>query len=218
VADTDAEVWVLRTRPTGRRNDAMNETRPTDTPWRWGGKPTLLGLAVLVGVASFVGMATSQRPPPPSRAAVAPPEPTPVERGHYLVQIAGCNDCHTSGYAQAGGSIPEPHWLTGDTLGYRGPWGTTYASNLRLYMQNFSEAQWVQLAQNLRTRPPMPWVGLQHMTPADLRALYHFVRSLGPAAATVCAVSGAAPMNRRTWRARPRQTHQPVTRCQGETL
>jgi mono/diheme cytochrome c family protein len=181
VADTDAEVWVLRTRPTGRRNDAMNETRPTHTPWRWGGRPTLLGLAVLVGVACFVAIVASQRPTPPSRAAVAPPEPTPVERGQYLVQIAACNDCHTSGYVQAGGSIPEQRWLTGDTLGYRGPWGTTYAPNLRLLMQYFSEAQWVQLAQHLQTRPPMPWFVLQHMTDADLGAIYHYVRSLGPA-------------------------------------
>ena len=122
-------------------------------------------------------------PPLRSRAAVAQPEPTPVERGRYLVQIAGCNDCHTAGYVQAGGTIPEPHWLTGESLGFRGPWGTTYASNLRLYMQNFSEAQWVQIAQTIQTRPPMPWFVLHHMTDADLRALYPFVRSLGPAGA-----------------------------------
>ena len=36
----------------------------------------------------------------PARAAVAPPEPTPVERGRYLVQIASCNDCHTYGMRQ----------------------------------------------------------------------------------------------------------------------
>ena len=87
----------------------MNETRPTNTPWRWGSRPTLLGLAVLVGVACFVATVASQMHTPPSRSAVAQSEPTPVERGRYLVQIAGCNDCHTAGYVQAGGSIPEPH-------------------------------------------------------------------------------------------------------------
>ena len=59
-----------------------------------------------------------------------------IERGRYLVKIAGCNDCHTPGYAQAGGSVPENKWLMGDTLGYQGPWGTTYPVNLRLYMQD----------------------------------------------------------------------------------
>jgi hypothetical protein len=91
----------------------MNDPRPTHTPWRWGGRPTRLGLAVLVGVACVVATVASPRQTPPSRAAVAPPEPTPVERGRYLVQIAGGHDCHTAGYVQAGGSRPEPHWLTG---------------------------------------------------------------------------------------------------------
>jgi hypothetical protein len=77
--------------------------------------------------------------------------------------------------------IPESHGLTGETLGYRGPWGTTYAINLRLYMPNFSAAPWVQLAQHLQTRPPMPWCVLRHMTDAELDAMYHVIRSLGPA-------------------------------------
>jgi hypothetical protein len=48
-----------------------------------------------------------------------------VERGRYLVKIAGCNDCHTRSYAVQGGQVPEPLWLTGDELGWRGAWGTT---------------------------------------------------------------------------------------------
>jgi len=59
-----------------------------------------------------------------------------LDRGRYLVKIAGCNDCHTAGYAETAGKVPEKQWLTGDQLGWRGPWGTTYAANLRLYMQN----------------------------------------------------------------------------------
>ncbi|MDX1487796.1 MAG: hypothetical protein R3268_06320, partial [Acidiferrobacterales bacterium] len=59
-------------------------------------------------------------------------DPKLVERGRYLSVIAGCNDCHTSGYLWSNGDVPEKDWLTGDTLGWRGPWGTTYAVNLRL--------------------------------------------------------------------------------------
>ena len=55
-----------------------------------------------------------------------------VARGRYLITIAGCNDCHTPNYPQSGGKTPEKEWLTGDALGWRGPWGTTYAPNLRL--------------------------------------------------------------------------------------
>lgn len=52
-----------------------------------------------------------------------------VERGRYLVRIAGRNDCHTPGYAERGGDVPEAQWLVGDALGWRGPSGTTYAAD-----------------------------------------------------------------------------------------
>jgi len=45
-----------------------------------------------------------------------------LERGRYIAQIAGCNDCHTPNYAQSGGRVPEKDWLIGDRLGWRGPW------------------------------------------------------------------------------------------------
>ena len=104
-----------------------------------------------------------------------------IEHGRYLVRIAGCNDCHTPNYPQTGGKVPESEWLTGDALGWRGPWGTTYPTNLRLYMQDLTEEQWVKKAKTLNARPPMPWFNLRDMTAPDLRALYRYVRYLGPA-------------------------------------
>lgn len=104
-----------------------------------------------------------------------------IERGRYLVKIAGCNDCHTPGYAQTGGKVPVKQWLTGDHLGWRGPWGTTYPSNLRLYMGKLSEDQWLKVARTAEFRPPMPWFALHDMKIQDLRAIYKFVRHLGPA-------------------------------------
>jgi mono/diheme cytochrome c family protein len=104
-----------------------------------------------------------------------------VERGRYVVSIAGCNDCHTPNYAPSGGKVAEKDWLTGDALGWRGPWGTTYAPNLRLSMPQMTEEQWVKKAKTLTTRPPMPWFNLHHMSDADLRAIYRYVRHLGPA-------------------------------------
>ena len=103
-----------------------------------------------------------------------------LERGNYLVRIGGCNDCHTPGYAPSGGKTAEAQWLTGDRLGWRGPWGTTYASNLRTYIQSLTEAQWLKKAKSLKTRPPMPWFTVQQMSTADLRAIYAYVRHLGP--------------------------------------
>ncbi|MFY4729012.1 hypothetical protein ACOSYY_08090, partial [Nitrospira sp. BLG_2] len=53
------------------------------------------------------------------------------DRARYIIKIAGCNDCHTTGYAEAAGKIPEQDGLKGDATGWRVPWGTTDASNLR---------------------------------------------------------------------------------------
>jgi mono/diheme cytochrome c family protein len=103
-----------------------------------------------------------------------------VERGRYLSKIGGCNDCHTPGYMQSAGKVPENVWLTGDALGWRGPWGTTYASNLRDKVPKMSEVQWVQYARTTELRPPMPWFALRDMSDADLRALYRFIVYLGP--------------------------------------
>lgn len=104
-----------------------------------------------------------------------------VERGRYLTRIAGCNDCHTAGYQQKNGAVAEQDWLTGDSIGWRGAWGTTYATNLRLHVEPLSEAQWVTIVRNKPARPPMPWYALRDMTDDDLRALYAFIRHLGPA-------------------------------------
>jgi mono/diheme cytochrome c family protein len=104
-----------------------------------------------------------------------------VDRGRYLVKIAGCNDCHTPGYAQSGGEVPEAQWLTGDALGWSGPWGTTYPANLRLVVAGMSEDEWLRRARTAKYRPPMPWFNLRDMSESDLRAAYRYIRSLGPA-------------------------------------
>ncbi|WP_256660991.1 cytochrome C [Pseudomonas sp. DY-1] len=103
-----------------------------------------------------------------------------VARGRYLIQVSGCNDCHTAGWMESSGQVAEGQWLTGSPLGWRGPWGTTYASNLRLVAQNLSEAQWLEHARR-EWRPPMPWFNLRRMEDRDLTAIFHYIRNLGPA-------------------------------------
>jgi len=104
-----------------------------------------------------------------------------IDRGRYVVKITGCNDCHTAGYGQTGGNVKESQWLMGDRLGWRGAWGTTYAVNLRLLMNSLTEEQWVVTARNVHPRPPMPWWSLRDMSQEDLKALYAYVKWLGPA-------------------------------------
>lgn len=116
-----------------------------------------------------------------NQACAADPafDPELVERGRYLARVAGCNDCHTPGYIMNDGNVPEELWLSGDNFGWRGPWGTTYGPNLRLFIKDMSETQWVEVAKTLKRRPPMPWFNLNEMHEDDLRALYHFMRSQG---------------------------------------
>ncbi len=103
-------------------------------------------------------------------------------RGLYLLRITGCNDCHTAGYAESGGRLPTQEWLKGSPVGFHGPWGTTYASNLRLMFAGLTEREWLQRARQ-PMRPPMPWFALRDMSDKDLRAIYAAIRSLGPSGA-----------------------------------
>lgn len=126
-------------------------------------------LALALGLGAGSAWSASERP----RDGVA--------QGRYLVQTAGCNDCHSPGYIQQAGKTPESTWLTGDMLGWRGPWGTTYATNLRLLLASMSESQWLKHARTMEPRPPMPWFNVRAMSDADLRAIYRYVRAAGPA-------------------------------------
>jgi len=103
-----------------------------------------------------------------------------IAHGRYIVQIAGCNDCHTSGYLLSEGKVPEKLWLAGSALGWRGPWGTTYAANLRLFLEFMTEDQWIAFAGVFKARPPMPWFDVHVMEDYDLQALYYFIKYLGP--------------------------------------
>lgn len=101
-------------------------------------------------------------------------------RGRYLVLIGGCNDCHTPFYSERAGQIPESDWLTGQQVGFLGPWGTSYPSNLRISVDQMDEAQFTARARS-EMLPPMPWFNLRAMSDTDLSAIYQFVKSLGSA-------------------------------------
>ncbi len=131
-------------------------------------RKTFLGWSFLAVVMPLSGNASAEKAP----------DSALVQRGEYLIRISGCNDCHTPGYPQADGKIPAGEWLTGNPVGFSGPWGTTYPANLRLLAQTVSEQDWITKVRG-PMRPPMPWFSLRDMKDEDLRAIYAFVRSLG---------------------------------------
>jgi len=136
----------------------------------------LVGTVKLVGGAAFAGETANEM----------------IERGRYLVTVSGCNDCHTPRYGEKNGKVPESEWLTGDSLGFQGPWGTTYPANLRVSMSTMTEGQWIKRAR-APMLPPMPWFNLAKMSDDDLRAVYRYVKSLGPKGrpAPIAAAPGA---------------------------
>jgi len=116
----------------------------------------------------------------PAPAAALPSDGELLAQGEYLVKIAGCNDCHTPGYMQAAGEVPKDQWLVGNTLGFHGPWGTTFAANLRIKAAEMDEAGWIRYTGDLHTRPMMPDFAVRAMRESDRVAIYRFIRSLGP--------------------------------------
>lgn len=144
-----------------------------------------LTFMIIAGALSLQGCARAADATPSEAAATA--EPThiaarsDIDAGRYLVRIGGCNDCHTPGYVQTNGAAPaEAEWLTGDSVGFSGPWGVSYPPNLRLSFQTMDEEQFLDMAHKGEGRPPMPWPSLMAMSDRDLKAIYAYIRSLGP--------------------------------------
>jgi len=126
---------------------------------------------------------------PAGDTASAPAEWTPEEkiaRGELLAAFGGCNDCHTPGGLY--GAPDMSRTLAGSDVGWVGPWGTSYATNLtpdkETGLGNWTEEQ---LATTLRTGhrpdgtpllPPMPWPNIARLDEKDMGALVAYLRSL----------------------------------------
>ncbi len=107
----------------------------------------------------------------------------PVAAGEYLTIVAGCQDCHTAGWVEKKGNVPKEDQMAGNPVGFYGEWGTSYAKNLRQVADRQPEDHWVQV---MRTgdggegKLPMPWHDAAKFSDKDLRAMYQYVKSLGP--------------------------------------
>ncbi|MGH8226987.1 MAG: cytochrome C [Steroidobacteraceae bacterium] len=104
-----------------------------------------------------------------------------IAHGRHLVDITGCNVCHTPGYAAGNGSAPKAALLTGLGNVYVGPWGTSYPINLRLFVRPLTVQQWIALVRNTKAAPPMPWFVFRKFSDYDLASMYYYIRWLGPA-------------------------------------
>ena len=119
-------------------------------------------------------------------AGAAPDRTALVARGEYLVTVMGCNDCHTPGTLFGGPDFKRR--LAGSELGWKGPWGVTFARNLTPD-QDTGLGYWSakEIVTALRTgvkpdgsvmKPPMPWPNLAILSDADAAAIAAYLMSL----------------------------------------
>ncbi|HUN40765.1 MAG TPA: cytochrome c [Acetobacteraceae bacterium] len=131
-----------------------------------------LVVALLVGVAG-AARAADQR----------------VERGHYLVQFGGCNDCHTPGYFM--GKPDMSRYLGGSDVGFSIPGqgvfvGRNLTPDKATGLGNWTVEQIVTaITTGVRPdgrilAPIMPWRGLSQLTHADATDIALFLKSLKP--------------------------------------
>lgn len=118
-----------------------------------------------------------------------------IERGKYLVTIAGCNDCHTPGYFL--GKPDMKSFLGGSDVGFELPGlgvfvGRNLTPDKETGLGNWSIDQIVTaLQKGLRPdgrelAPIMPWRAFAHFTKRDARAIAMYLK-------TIPAVSHAVP-------------------------
>ncbi len=114
---------------------------------------------------------------------------TPVERGHYLVVIAGCGDCHTPGGLL--GSPDKKRLLGGSDVGFGDPAsGVVIGGNLtpdkatglgKLTGQQIRDAFTKgEMPDGRKLSPIMPWPTFAQMTPQDAMAVAAYLQSLPP--------------------------------------
>ncbi len=130
-------------------------------------------IALLLGVSSETALAAERKSVKMSKLQAR------IDNGRYVAFAGQCNDCHTPGFPESGGKMPESEWLVGSPAGFRGEWGTTYPINIRLLIASQTEDEWVNYARSVKGAPPMPWWTLHSMREGDLRDFYQFVRYLG---------------------------------------
>jgi mono/diheme cytochrome c family protein len=139
---------------------------------------SLTGLCI-VTVVTAVSCARTQTPGAPTRAEM-------VERGRYLTMTSGCQDCHTPGTFF--GRPDFKRQLSGSELGWKGPWGVTYASNLtpddETGIGAWSEAEIVTAIRagsapdGRAILPPMPWPMYASFSDADASAIAAYLKSI----------------------------------------
>jgi len=126
---------------------------------------------------------------PAVATAQSSPADKQVARGKYLVNLGGCNDCHTPGYFL--GKPDQARYLGGSDVGFEMPGlGTFMPPNLtpdkETGLGNWSIPEIVAALQTGKRpdgrmlAPIMPWPALANLTKSDAAAIAAYLKSLKP--------------------------------------
>ena len=141
------------------------------------------GISVAVAVAAVAAIAGATIPLPSARAEL------PVERGAYLVVIAGCNDCHTPGFFF--GKPDKDKFLGGSDVGFEIPGLGVFNGRNITPDKETGLGSWTdeQIATAITTgkrpdgrqlAPIMNYAAFTHMTKDDVAAVVAYLRSIPP--------------------------------------
>jgi mono/diheme cytochrome c family protein len=129
-----------------------------------------------------------------------------VARGKWLVEVFGCNDCHTPrlpegrqdpNYLMAGHKADDPYPAWNDSLftkgygmlvstsgtAFAGPWGVTFGRNLTpdksTGIGGWNEEAFINVLREGTLKPPMP-LAYGKLADSDLKAMFAYLSSLKP--------------------------------------
>jgi mono/diheme cytochrome c family protein len=116
------------------------------------------------------------------------PEPdvsTPEKRGAYLVEMAGCSDCHTPQDSQ-GQPLPNMDFAGGFVLD--GPWGRAVSANITsdpsgipyYDLAIFTGVFRTGFVKSRQLNQIMPWSEYRGMTDDDIAAIFAYVKTFKP--------------------------------------
>lgn len=124
--------------------------------------------------------------PEPVTAPIPEPDvSTPVNRGKYLVEVAGCSDCHTP--QKRGQPLPGLNFAGGFVL--EGPWGRVAGANITpdastgLSYENeatFASALRAGYVNGRALSPIMPWSAYRTLTDPDMLAMFAYLKTMPP--------------------------------------
>jgi mono/diheme cytochrome c family protein len=138
-----------------------------------------------------------------SLPAPASADDAQIERGRYLIVIAGCSDCHTPGALL--GAPDMKRYLGGSDVGFAIPGAGVFVGENLTPHKETGLGDWTteQIIAAIRTgktpegrdlSPVMPYAAFSHLTDADAEAIAAFLKSLPPVSNKVKNFGPKAPV------------------------